>query len=44
VFYRWLVRQGFPDGYQALCNSCNLSKGPSERCSLDHQNSIRDSE
>jgi hypothetical protein len=24
--YRWLVRQGFPPGYQVLCWNCNRSK------------------
>jgi hypothetical protein len=33
-FYVWLVRQGFPPGYQTLCHTCNLSKGNSERCYL----------
>jgi hypothetical protein len=36
-FYRWLIQQGFPDGYQTLCSPCNVSKRASERCSLDHQ-------
>ena len=25
--YRWLRRQGFPPGYQALCANCNTKKG-----------------
>jgi hypothetical protein len=24
-FYRWLKREGFPDGYRVLCFSCNLA-------------------
>lgn len=24
--YRWLVRNGFPDGYQVLCVNCNQGK------------------
>jgi len=24
-FFRWLIRNGFPDGYQVLCHNCNLS-------------------
>lgn len=35
-FYRWLIRQGFPDGYQTLCQPCNRSKGAQESCSLQH--------
>ena len=35
-FYRWLVRNGFPDGFQILCLPCNSSKGTGGRCKLDH--------
>lgn len=35
-FYAWLVRQGFPPGYQTLCLSCNSSKQGGDRCRLDH--------
>lgn len=35
-FYHWLVKQGFPPGYQTLCLRCNVSKGRGERCALDH--------
>jgi hypothetical protein len=35
-FYRWLIAQGFPDGYQALCSRCNSSKGEGTACRLDH--------
>ncbi len=34
--YRWLVGHGLPDGFQALCNRCNISKGPGAACKLDH--------
>jgi len=27
VFYRWLIKNGFPDGYQVLCYNCNCAKG-----------------
>ena len=33
-FYYWLIRQGFPEGYQALCRPCNVSKGRGSRCRL----------
>jgi hypothetical protein len=36
VFYRWLIANGFPEGFQTLCRPCNASKGPSKRCRLDH--------
>lgn len=32
--YRWLVEQGFPDGFQTLCNPCNASKASGEHCRL----------
>jgi hypothetical protein len=36
AFYRELIRLGLPDGYQALCRPCNLSKRDGSRCKLDH--------
>ncbi len=35
-FYAWLVREGFPPGYQVLCRPCNVSKSAGERCRLWH--------
>jgi hypothetical protein len=35
-FYRWLIAQGFPDGYQVLCDLCNSSKRTGAACRLDH--------
>jgi hypothetical protein len=32
--YRWLRDNGFPEGFQFLCLSCNDSKGAGERCTL----------
>jgi len=34
--YRWLIDNGFPEGFQALCRRCNRSKGTSTECRLDH--------
>ena len=34
--YRWLIEQGFPEGYQTLCRPCNTSKRDGERCRLEH--------
>lgn len=34
--YAWLIREGFPDGFQTLCLQCNNSKGTGERCRLVH--------
>ena len=33
-FYRWLVRHGFPEGYQTLCRLCNQSKGDGPACRI----------
>ena len=35
-FYRWLIAEDFPAGYQVLCKLCNASKHDGERCQLDH--------
>lgn len=35
-FYAWLIRQGFPEGYQVLCAPCNVSKGGGQACRLWH--------
>jgi len=35
-FYRWLVKAGFPPGYQVLCMPCNSSKGKHLHCRLSH--------
>ena len=34
--YRWLIRNGFPAGYQILCGPCNSSKAGGAACRLDH--------
>ena len=34
--YRWLRDNGFPEGFQILCLSCDDSKGTGERCTLAH--------
>jgi hypothetical protein len=31
-FYRWIIEQGFPSGYQVLCGQCNYSKGAGVMC------------
>ena len=36
-FYRWLIKNGFPEGFQTLCMPCNVSKAGSERCRM-HDN------
>ena len=35
-FYSWLIRQGYPDGYQVLCMSCNCSKNDGPACRINH--------
>jgi len=34
--HRWLIEQGFPDGFQVLCTSCNASKWKGTACRIDH--------
>lgn len=34
--YRWLIENGFPEGFQPLCRRCNRSKGIGAECRLDH--------
>lgn len=34
--YTWLIREGFPPGFQVLCRPCNASKGRGASCCLDH--------
>jgi hypothetical protein len=31
-FYKWLVDEGFPKGYQVLCHNCNMAKGFYGQC------------
>jgi hypothetical protein len=35
-FYRWLIKQGLPPGYQTLCRRCNLSKARGKFCRINH--------
>ncbi len=30
--YRWLIRNGYPAGFQVLCMNCNVSKGKHGEC------------
>ena len=27
IFYRWLIKNNYPDGFQVLCYNCNSAKG-----------------
>jgi hypothetical protein len=36
-FYAWLIKQGFPAGFQSLCLRCNRSKGDGPACRLTHE-------
>jgi len=36
AFYRWLIENGFPEGFQALCRPCNSSKQNGAACRLRH--------
>lgn len=33
-FYRWLVKNNFPEGFQTLCGPCNSSKFDGEHCRM----------
>lgn len=35
-FCAWLIAQGFPEGYQTMCNPCNSSKDAGAACRLWH--------
>lgn len=35
-FYLWLIRNGYPEGFQVLCRRCNHSKAKTGRCHLIH--------
>ena len=35
-FYAWLIKNGFPEGFQTLCGRCNRAKGATDRCPLVH--------
>ena len=35
-FYRWLIKNDFPAGFQTLCMACNLSKADGEYCRMHH--------
>jgi hypothetical protein len=39
-FYRWLVVNEFPAGFQILCVACNHSKANGESCRLDHSEAV----
>lgn len=36
AIYRWLISNGFPDGFQILCRPCNASKKRGTCCQLSH--------
>jgi hypothetical protein len=38
--YRWLIKNGFPDGFQVLCIPCNSSKNTGPACRLDHSAAV----
>jgi hypothetical protein len=35
--WRWLVQNGFPEGFQTLCRPCNGSKGTGPACQINHR-------
>ena len=32
TLHRWLIRNGFPSGFQILCHNCNLAKSHYGKC------------
>ena len=36
-FWLWLIKNGFPPGFQSLCWPCNSSKANRDRCQLGHR-------
>ncbi len=32
AFYHWLVKEGYPRGFQVLCSNCNMSKAKHGAC------------
>jgi hypothetical protein len=41
AIYRWLINNGFPDGFQILCRPCNVSKKRGTHCRLSHPGTAR---
>lgn len=39
-FYPWLIKNGFPSGFQTLCGPCNASKGAGDRCGIRHRDRL----
>lgn len=37
-FYRWLIDNNFPPGFQTLCHNCNMAKGLYGRCPHERNN------
>lgn len=35
-FYKWLIENNYPEGYQILCYNCNSAKGIKQKCPLKH--------
>lgn len=40
AMYRWLIKNGFPEGFQTLCGPCNGSKGTGAACRLNHSSAV----
>lgn len=36
MFYKWIVENNFPDGFQVLCHNCNFGKGTHQQCPHQH--------
>lgn len=36
-FFKWLIKNEYPEGYQVLCHNCNLAKGFYGVCPHNHE-------
>lgn len=44
MFYRWVIDNGFPEGLQVLCHSCNASKAAGPYCRMHQDGGARKSQ
>ena len=40
-FYRWLINNDFPEGFQTLCMNCNFSRGKFGYCPHEREKNAR---
>lgn len=42
TFYRWLIKNKYPEGFQVLCHNCNMAKGFYKECPHQRKESSTD--